>query len=525
MGSVVENFSFGQNAFTGSPQSTSVESSLKDKFAESSRSSTPVPTHHEHTGDLNFASAKPPTRILFVTSELGDYIKAGGLGEVSAALPRALNKKCDVRILIPGYRQVRQHHPHIDVVKSMPATSQLPPWSLGRVTTADNLTIYIVLCDELYLRDGTPYGDIHGADWGDNDIRFARLSLAAAEIASGEADPNWKPDLVHVNDWPSALAAGYMKWKGLDTPSILTIHNLAYQGLFDHSRTGLLGIPDNAFSVKGVEFHGKVSFLKSGIFYASHITTVSETYAREITTPEHGCGLNGLLTERMKQGQLSGIVNGIDDSWALPPDGSELSTSFKKRAAQDIRNSFGLATSQGPIFAIVSRLVHQKGIDLSIKAAETIVNNGGQLVVTGRGDARIEQEVEHLAKRFPGKVGVKIGFNDAEARTMFKGSDFLLMPSRFEPCGLSQMYAQTLGALPIAHSTGGLVDTIDDGRSGFLFSNLSSEGLAQAVNRALNAFASKPALRRMRKHAMAKKFGWSNSARRYADVYNQTLCA
>ena len=468
-------------------------------------------------------------RILFVTSEHGDYIKAGGLGEVSAALPLSLGKRCDVRVLIPGYRQLRDRHPQIDVVKSMPATAHLPPWSLGRVATAEGLTVYIVLCDELYNRIGSPYGSFDGEDWLDNDIRFARLSLAAAEIAAGEADPNWKPDIVHVNDWPSALTAGYMNWKGLSTPSILTIHNLAYQGIFESSRTGLLGIPDSAFSMKGVEFHGKMSFLKSGIFYASHITTVSETYAREITTAEHGCGLNGLLSERMHEGRLTGILNGIDESW-VPPANSDArsfagSALFKRKAADDIRKSFGLGASDGPIFAVVSRLVHQKGIDLSIDAAKTIIERGGQMVVTGRGEASLERDMIRLAETYPGKIGVKIGFSDVDARSMFTGSDFLLMPSRFEPCGLSQMYAQKLGALPIAHSTGGLADTIDDGRSGFLFSNLSSEGLVQAVNRALRAFSSKPSLRRMRKHAMAKSFGWSNSAKRYSNVYRKTLTA
>lgn len=518
MSSAIGAFASGAGTIQGKVDS--VRSSFEHNASSTAASQTRWLDKPLAFDDLVLAS-KPAVRLLFVTSELGDYIKAGGLGEVSAALPRALSRKCDVRILMPGYRELRDRHPHIDVVRSMPGTSELPPWSLGRVKTEDGLSIYVVLCDELYDREGTPYGDTAGADFADNDIRFARLSLAAAEIASGEADPNWKPDLVHVNDWPSALAAGYMKWKGLSTPSILTIHNLAYQGLFDQSRTGLLGIPDNAFSIKGVEFHGKVSFLKSGIFYASHITTVSETYAREITTPEHGCGLNGLLTERMREGRLTGILNGIDDSWAPPAKGD----AFKKVAADDIRQSFGLGASDGPIFAIVSRLVHQKGIDLSIDAAKTIIDNGGQLVVTGKGEAALEKDVMRLAERYPGKVGVKIGFDDRDARTMFTGSDFLLMPSRFEPCGLSQMYAQTLGALPIAHSTGGLADTIDDGRSGFLFSNLSSEGLVQAVNRALHAFAKKPALQKMRRHAMSKKFGWSQSAHRYADVYKQTLVA
>ncbi len=488
-----------------------------------SREATIQAAEKRSTPALNLKSSQIPlpatTRLLFVTSELGEYIKAGGLGEVSSALPRALRERCDVRVLIPGYRQVRQRHPNMAVVKRLPGTAHLPPWSLGRTRTEDGLDIYVVLCDELYDRDGSPYGDASGHDFWDNDIRFARLSLAAAEIASGEADPNWRADILHVNDWPSALSLGYLRWKGLETPSILTVHNLAYQGLFDASRLDALGIPHQAFNVDGPEFYGKLSFLKSGIAYASHVTTVSETYAHEITTAEHGCGLDGLLRHRMAEGRLTGIVNGIDDSWSPPTADISAAPDWKRTSAASIRRDFGLAASRGPMFSIVSRLVHQKGIDLSIQAAETIVRNGGQIVVIGRGEEEIEKEVVRLGKRFPGQVGVKIGFDDKEARTMFAGSDFLLMPSRFEPCGLSQMYAQRLGSLPIAHKTGGLADTIDDGRSGFLFSNLSGEGLLSAVGRAFKTFASKPTMRRMRAHAMAKTFGWSGSAARYADVY------
>ncbi len=319
------------------------------------------------------ATARLPgsTKLLFVTSEMGDFIKAGGLGEVSMALPRQLRSLCDVRVLLPGFRQVRSASPAMDIVRAMPRTAGLPPWSLGRFRTADGLTIYAVLCDELYDREGSPYGPHSGGDFPDNDIRFARLSLAAAEIAAGEADPNWKPDVVHVNDWPSALAPGYMRWKGLATPSILTIHNLAYQGLYQPSRMGALGIPDLAFSVNGAEFHGKISFLKGGIYYSSHVTTVSETYAREITTAEHGCGLDGLLRLRMDEGRLTGIVNGIDDSWTSPlADATRGIRQWKRRSAADIRKAFELPPSRGPLFSIISRLVHQKGIDLSIEAAK-----------------------------------------------------------------------------------------------------------------------------------------------------------
>lgn len=469
------------------------------------------------------------TKLLFVTSEMGDFVKAGGLGEVSAALPRQLRALCDVRVLIPGYRQVRAARHAMDVVAQMPRTASLPPWSLGRFGTADGLVIYAVLCDELYDREGSPYGPFAGGDFSDNDIRFARLSLAAAELAAGEADPNWKPDILHVNDWPSALAPGYLRWKGLGTPSILTIHNLAYQGLYQPGRMSALGIPDLAFSMNGAEFHGKVSFLKAGIYYGSHVTTVSETYAREITTAEHGCGLEGLLRTRMDEGRLTGIVNGIDDSWTAPAAGEKaaarLIRQWKRQNADDVRRTFELPASQGPLFSIISRLVHQKGIDLSIEAAETIVAGGGQLVVTGRGEPRLEDAIERLARQNPKAIAARIGFDDAEARRIFAASDFLLMPSRFEPCGLSQMYAQRYGALPIAYRTGGLVDTIDDGVSGFLFSSLTGEGLTGAVTRALGAWRSKRAFKTMREQAMAKRFDWSRPTHRYADLYARALAA
>jgi starch synthase len=469
-------------------------------------------------------SLRRSTRLLFVTSEMADFIKAGGLGDVSASLPRKLRGLCDVRVLIPGFPNVRSSMV-VDVVKSMPATAGLPAWSLGRSTTEDGLTIYSILCDELYDRHGSPYGPHSGGDYLDNDIRFARLSLAAAEIAAGEADPNWKPDILHLNDWPSALAPAYMHWKGTDTPSILTIHNLAYQGLFDPTRMGNLAIPDHSFAMNGVEFHGQISFLKSGIFYSSHVTTVSETYAREITTDAQGCGLQGLLRTRMDEGRLHGIVNGIDDSWSVPSAleaGGDI-LRWKESNAAEIRDAFELEPTRGPLFSIISRLVHQKGIDLSIETAEMIVADGGQLVVIGQGDPKLEAAISTMAKRHPGSIGARIGFDESEARKLFAASDFLLMPSRFEPCGLSQMYAQRSGSLPIAHRTGGLADTIEDGRSGFLFSSLNVHALKVAVFRAFGAFHSKKNLQNMRKHAMGKTFDWTLPTARYADVYASAL--
>jgi starch synthase len=307
----------------------------------------------------------------------------------------------------------------------------------------------------------------------------ARFAAAAADLAVGLLDPTWAANLVHVNDWPSALVPAYMNWNGHQIPSILTIHNLAYQGLFSRDTLALIGAPQNAYSVDCMEFYDKISFLKAGIVYASHLTTVSQTYAREIATEEFGCGLDGLLRLRADQHQLTGILNGIDESWD-PRTCSDLVSRFEagdwkgKRANADyIRKKFGLAVSRGPLFGLVARLVHQKGIDIVLSAAEAIVAAGGQIVVTGSGEKQLEEALKDTSRRFPDSIGVAIGFDEGEARQIFGGSDFTLMPSRYEPCGLSQMYAQRFGSLPIGHQTGGLAETIEDGKTGFLFQHAS----------------------------------------------------
>jgi starch synthase len=465
-------------------------------------------------------------KLLFVTSELADFVKVGGLGDVSSALPRALRQTNDIRVLIPGYRQVLAGRSITEVAR-FPAFAGLPACSLGRIDMPDGLIVYTVLCPELYDRDGTPYADATGADWPDNDIRFARLSLVAADIVAGVRELGWKPDLLHVNDWETGLAPAYLAWRGIDFPSVMTVHNLAYQGTFDPNRLAPLGIPENSFGIDGVEFHGRISFLKAGIFYASHVTTVSQTYASEITTPEHGCGLDGLLHTRASQNRLSGILNGVDESWdsardpALPAPFDSATLGARSMNAIEARQAFGLGLSRGPLFSIISRLVHQKGIDLAIEAAENIVEQGGQLAVTGQGEPQFEEALRDLESRNPGKVGVRIGFDEAEARCLFAGSDFLLMPSRFEPCGLSQMYAQRYGSLPVAYKTGGLADTIEDGVTGFLFSELSLDGLMDGVARAFESFGSKKKLNEMRRRAMASPANWLQSARRYNGLYQQ----
>ena len=469
--------------------------------------------------------------VLFVTSEFADYIKVGGLGDVSAALPRTLRERCDIRVLIPAYREFVAQNRALEIVARLPGLAGIPECSIARTQTSDGVVIYAVICPELYEREGSPYLDPAGNDWADNDLRFARLGLAAADLARGVGDPSWIPDLLHLNDWTSALAPAYLRWSGHHTPTVLTIHNLAYRGLFAHQHLDRLGIPPNAFHINGVEFCGDISFLKAGIFYASHVTTVSSTYACEITTPEHGCGLHGLLQARAKQGRLTGILNGIDESWD-PSSDRHLARPFgvddwtgKQANAKALRQEFGLAVSRGPLFAIVSRLVHQKGLDVALQAVETIVRQGGQIVVTGRGEPQLENSLGEVAKRYPGKVGVKIGYEEKTARRMLGGSDFLLMPSRFEPCGLVQMQAQRFGSLPVAHRTGGLADTIEDGVTGVLFDDFSLAGLLNGVYRSMDIYHSPPRLKTMRQAAMSRPCGWRGAAANYIEIYRTTLPA
>ena len=470
------------------------------------------------------------TKLLFVTSEMGDFVKAGGLGEVSTALPRQLRALCDVRVLIPGFRQVRAAKPNMDIVAQLPRTASLPPWSLGRFATPDGLTIYAVLCDELYDREGSPYGPFAGGDFGDNDLRFARLSLAAAELAAGEADPNWKPDVVHRQRLALGarrrLSALERAFDALDPddpqPRLSGSLPARAHGRARHSRSRLQRqrrrvprqdlVPEERHLLQLARHHRQRDLCQRDHHGRAWLRPRRPAQDADGRRPpdRHRQRHRRQLGDARRRARSPARNACVSGSAATPPISARAS-SCRSRS--------------GPLFSIISRLVHQKGIDLSIEAAETIVADGGQLVVTGRGEPRLEDAIERLARQHPKAVAARIGFDDAEARRIFAASDFLLMPSRFEPCGLSQMYAQRSGALPIAYRTGGLVDTIEDGLSGFLFSSLTGEGLTSAVTRALAAFRSKRAFVQMREHAMAKRFDWSRPTHRYADVYAKALAA
>ncbi len=393
----------------------------------------------------------------------------------------------------------------------------------------DGLPAFFIVCPALYERPGTPYTDLSRQDWPDNDLRFARLALTAVQIITGEANTAWRPDLIHANDWPCGLCSGYLKWRQVPAPCLFTVHNLAYQGLVDVSRMPAVGIPPSAFSMHGVEFYGRISFVKAGLYYADHVTTVSPNYAREITTEEFGSGLHGLLRALTESGKLTGILNGAGEDWT-PQTDPRLIRNYpprvrqgKQRNAVWLRETAGLENGNRPLFVMVSRLVHQKGVDLALAAVETIVAGGGQFFLLGEGEPGLENLARATAAQFPGSAAVMIAFDETLSRRTIAASDFYLMPSRFEPCGLNQMYAERYGSLPIAHATGGLVDSIRDGETGFLFSGATPGALRAAIVRALKVYVRPGRITGMSKAAMGQDFSWAPAAARYEQIYKSLL--
>jgi starch synthase len=467
-------------------------------------------------------------KVLFVTSELAGYVKTGGLGDVSAAIPRALRARgIDAQILLPFYGAAERRQPSLQRVGMLDGSADIPPCELAAGEAQDGTPVYFVVAPELYERPGTPYADRNRKDWPDSDLRFARLALAAAQIAAGEAGLAWSPDIVHANDWPAGLVAFYLARHGGRIPVLYTIHNLAHQGLFPAARATALGIPPSALTIDGMEFYGQLSLMKAGLAYSTHVSTVSPNYAREITTPAFGCGLDGLLGLLASSGRLSGIAHGVGDEWSPDNDAHLLQTyppnvsRAKRRHANFVRQRFDLDPGPRPLFAMVSRFAHQKGVDLALDGAASIAAAGAQVVLVGEGEPHLEEAAKAAAALNPGSIGVAIAFDEMLAHRLTAASDFYLMPSRFEPCGLNQMYAQRYGSLPIANATGGLVDTIEDGKTGFLYEGSEPAALDRAIARALRVYLDSKAKRKMRAAAMAKDFSWEKAAHAYDALYRR----
>jgi starch synthase len=457
-------------------------------------------------------------RVLFVTPECAPLTKTGGLGDVSEALPCALRAAgIDVRTLLPGYREVLA-----GVDAQAVSTLNLSGHDCRLLEAG---ALLVLDCPELYARDGGPYQTHDGRDWDDNALRFGLLSKAAALLGTARSPLDWRPDVVHCHDWPAALAPVYLHFEAQHAASVMTIHNLAFQGSFDAALLHRLELPQASFHVDGVEFHGRLSFLKGGIAYADALTTVSPSYAREIQTGALGCGLDGLL--RRRRGVLSGILNGIDGAAWNPAADPRIAQRYEAHTLEAkaankaaLQRRMGLRPDEDlPLLGMVSRLTHQKGSDIVAQAAEELAAMPAQLALLGKGERAHEDALRALAARHPGRIAVEIGFSEELAHGIEAGADAFLMPSRFEPCGLNQMYSQRYGTPPVARATGGLVDTIVDGVTGFLFERAEPAALAAAVRRALAAYRDPTRWARIQQAGMKCDFSWTAAARRYADLY------
>ena len=472
-----------------------------------------------------------PVSVLSVTSEIYPLIKTGGLADVAGALPIALRAQgCQVITLVPGYPAVLAAVGKTEVV--------LEGQIFGvkvRVLRASHgsLDLFVLDAPDFFGRPGNPYLTAEGMDWPDNGLRFAALSRAAAIIGSG-AISSFSPDIVHLHDWQSALTAAYMHYSGRPRPkTVLTIHNLAYQGRFSRQILEEIGLPEESFNIHGVEYYGDISFLKAGLQFADRLTTVSPTYAGEIQDDEQGMGLGGLLRERSRD--LSGILNGIDvDVWNPASDRAIArcfaSSDLHQRTANKIalQTRFGLEQkSDAFLLGVISRLSWQKGLDLLIECIPTIVDLGAQLVVLGTGEADLENRFREIAEQHPNQISVLIGYDENLAHLVQAGSDALVVPSRFEPCGLTQLCALRYGAVPIVSRVGGLEDTIvdiderPDAATGIKFGPVDVEQLNAALVRARDCFFNKPVWRQMQLRGMATDVSWTSRASQYARLYRE----
>ena len=479
-------------------------------------------------------------RVLQVSAELFPLLKTGGLADVAGALPAALaTAGAEPRLLVPGFPALRE-----SLTKECAVAPVALPWSEGRAALLRgrlpgfDMPVYVLDAPGLFDRPGNPYADNTGAAYADNHRRFALLGLAAARLAEG-VDAGWQPDIVHAHDWHAGLACAHIAAsrtrRRTEARTVFTVHNLAYQGLFPADHFADLGLPAQHYAMEGLEFYGQVSFIKAGLHFADAITTVSPTYAREIQTPEQGCGLDGLL--RHRAGVLHGILNGVDYAVWSPARDRSLAQPYsatrpdgKADCKAALQRECGLTvTADAPLFGVVSRLTEQKGLPLVLEALNDLLDAGGQLVLLGAGDARLEAAFADAAARHPGQVARRTGMDEALAHRIYAGSDVMLVPSRFEPCGLTQLYGLSYGALPLVHRVGGLADTIVDctledvaagTATGFVFDTFTADGYRRALRRAFALWRQPEAWARVRASAMQQHFGWDDAARRYVNVYS-----
>jgi starch synthase len=473
-------------------------------------------------------------RVLSVASEVFPLVKTGGLADVVGALPAALAEHgIEIRTLVPGYPAVVDMLERAETLHTLFELMGGPARLLS--ANAAGFALFVLDAPHLYVRPGGLYSDQNGRDFADNAQRFAALAWAGAAIGGGLIE-NYRADIVHAHDWQAGLLPAYLHYGGGQASSVITVHNLAFQGWFPAELRNALGLPPEAMSIDAAEYFGGIGFLKAGLSFADRITTVSPTYAMEICTPEGGMGLDGLL--RARASALSGIMNGIDESVWNPGTDAHLAAHYSSEALERrsqnktaLRVRFGLTgESGGMLFGIVSRLTEQKGIDLVIDALPRLLAEGADLVVLGSGDASLEQAFRTAAESAPGRVGFVVGYDEALAHLIQGGADAILVPSRFEPCGLTQLCAQRYGALPVVARVGGLNDSVIDASevalaagvaTGFQFSPVTQEALEHTIGKAAALWKRPEAWRQLQRNAMALPVGWREPAARYAELYRE----
>lgn len=474
--------------------------------------------------------AQHAPRVLFATSEVAPWAKTGGLADVSASLPAALVEAgAEVRLVVPGY-------PSVLAAAPAPACVERVDLPQGRVevlaSRLGQVPVYIVACPPLFDRPGGPYTRPDGSDWPDNAERFAGFSRAVAHLATQRGELEFAPDVVHLNDWQTSLAAVFLNALHPRPGIVFTIHNLQYQGLFSRETFERLQLPETLWRFDRLEFHGQLSFLKGGLTFADRLTTVSPTYAREIQTTEHGWGLDGVL--RHRRDVLSGILNGIDERiWHpahdryIPAHYGRTTLHNKTRNKLALCDELGLVPSPAPLLGVVSRLATQKGIDLILEIADDVLAFPAQLVVLGAGDPALEASLQSASDRQPRSFAYARGFDERLAHLIEAGADIFLMPSRFEPCGLNQMYSLTYGTVPVVRATGGLVDSVVSVQenpacgTGFVFEAPTASALLAAVAQAVETYQDPQRWRAIQRRGMEQDFSWVRSAGQYLSLYRE----
>ncbi|MER8475198.1 MULTISPECIES: glycogen synthase GlgA [unclassified Mesorhizobium] len=475
-------------------------------------------------------------QVLSVAPEIFPLVKTGGLADVTGALPVALaGNGVNMRTLVPGYPQV------MGAFRKKKAVQQYPLLQGGKASVhavqIAGLDLFVLDAPHLFDRPGGPYGNAAGADWPDNWRRFAALSQVGGDIAAG-AISGYLPDIVHAHDWQSAMTLAYMRYgKAVGTPSMITVHNLAFQGQFGAGIFGELGLPAAAMALDGVEYYGGVGFLKAGLQAAWAITTVSPTYAQEIRLPEFGMGLDGLIN--MRSVDLHGIVNGIDTEIWNPETDTHLVSNYTAKTLKArmpnkaaVEDRFSLDRDDSPIVCVVSRLTWQKGMDILAAAVDGIVAAGARLAILGSGDAGLEGALLAAAARHRGRIGVVVGYDEGLSHTMQGGCDAIIIPSRFEPCGLTQLYGLRYGCVPVVARTGGLADTVIDANeaaisagvaTGFQFAPPIAGALLHAIRRLVEAHANPAVWASMQRQGMKADVSWDKSAEKYVQLYRLLL--